>query len=582
MSSLRNDLLVAYQAGDFLRALNDKLFNDKTNSNDLADELVSLHNEGLIDVIDGFRDLRNEPGTGGDFFIIRHILEQALPRLRAPILPVMDCVLHLTREAGHDMAAGTLYPPFIEYCTGEPSRPKESIKHIEASGEHLADLLVPIIIAGTSIDVEFYLNEAIRLTNHENIEIRKRAIFSLGRIQINENLNFYARTLTCLELSVNKENDDELLGNIIRSAFRLYKQDKLKSERTTDLIKSALSESGDFKLYVASELLWVDFDELPETLLDTLLVHLRQVRPQHKGTINNIDYGLVKLLEREDPIKGIELLENLLLANSDDLSLGDFDDVARMFLMNNDILGRLLTRWFLRGERVLCEGVRTIINLAHGYNMQLSINPSELNLSDSAQIPFLARKAIGYLFSTPVTAASIIISLIEHAKEKATIGELSELLFDPLLINYPGQVQEYLSRQTESEKVGAVVEAVLKLFNEYLADLRSTGEIPELHPSQAHRDAYQRYFSRLVSESMKKAEKDSVFLSIFPKSVLLYGRKSISRVYGSDGQSERVEFPLKSYSTGVELPRHDIIDHFGLDYMLVMFRAEKSGHETDN
>jgi hypothetical protein len=578
MTNLGEDLIGAFQKGNFLKVVYDNSLGDKGNRGNLTEELVSMHNAGLLDVIAGFRALQNKPDAGIDFFLTRYVLEEVLPHIKSPVQPVMDCVLHLVNEAGQDMAAGTLFAPFIEFCAADPSRPKESLKQIETSIDQFADLLTPTIVAGSRIDTEHYLNEAVRLTEHENIEIRKRAIFSLGKIQYPQGSNLCKPALACLEYSISKETDDQLLGNLIKSAFSLYKHDKSQLERILKLINCALSTGGDYSLHAASELFGFDFNELPEALLDSLLNHLLRVRPKNKKTIDNIDYGLVKLIKREDPTKGIEFLEALLIANPNVVSLDIFDSVISAISKNNrNVLNKLLTRWFLRGDRVLCEGIDTVINTAHDHNILLEVDQSELVSTDPVHIVFLARKTIGYLFLKPVTAASVIISLMHHTNDDETLQQLAALCFDPLLLNFPGKVKDYLIQQAEKESGVAktTIETALKTFEKYLYDLKSTGVIPELHPSQAHRDAYRRRFSRLMSESLKEAEKKSVFLHFVSKSVLLYGRKSIDYVYGPDGQSNRMETPLHSHITEMEIPRMENIDSFGLDYMLRVFRVEK-------
>ncbi len=127
----------------------------------------------------------------------------------------------------------------------------------------------------------------------------------------------------------------------------------------------------------------------------------------------------------------------------------------------------------------------------------------------------------------------------------------------------------------ESGKTKTTIETALKTFDEYLDDLKETGVIPELHPTQTQRDAHHRHFSRLMLESFKEAEKKSVLLPLVSKSVLLYGRKSINYVYGSDGKSNRMEIPLHSHGTEMEIPRFENIDPFGLEYMIRIFRAEQ-------
>lgn len=123
----------------------------------------------------------------------------------------------------------------------------------------------------------------------------------------------------------------------------------------------------------------------------------------------------------------------------------------------------------------------------------------------------------------------------------------------------------------------------IKAFEGYIEGLKSTGNIPELHPSQENREVYRRRFLSQMSEAMKNAEKESVFLSLVSKSVLLYGRKSIDYVYDPDGEARRMEMPLKRFGTEMELPRLENIDPYGLDYMIRIFRAEqRRGNEADN
>lgn len=579
MDNLRKDLVVAFQEGNFLQVVYDKSKGEHENRyDDLAAELASIHNDGLLDVIAGFKTLQYKPDVGCDFFLTRHILEKALPKINAPVKPVMECVLHLVKEAGQDLAAGTTFSPFIDFCASEPSRPKESLALIEASIAQFVLLLPYAVAAGARIDAKYYLNEAIRLTGHENIEIRIGAIFSLGIIQYPQGTDLCDTAFACLESSVSKETDDRLLYNLIKSAFIVYKYNKSQVERVCDIINCALSKGGDFALHAASELFGFDFNEIPEILLDALLVHLLRVKPASNRTLDKIDYGLAKLLHRENPIKGIEFLESLLLANVNELSMDIFERVIRKIIENpNNLLNKLMTRWFLKGDRVLCEGISAVVNKDHDHNILLEIDPSALVSIDLAQIIFLSRKAIGYLFSEPVAAASVIISLMHRTNDEDTLQQLSTLLFNPLLLNFPGKVKDFLSQQAEirAGKVKTSIEKVFKNFDEYFADFESTGVIPELHPSQAHRDAYQRYFSRLMSESFKKAENETVIFHLVSKSVLLYGRSSINYVYERNGNSERTEIPLQCHSTKMEFPRFQHIDPIGLDYMLWIFKAEQ-------
>jgi hypothetical protein len=157
------------------------------------------------------------------------------------------------------------------------------------------------------------------------------------------------------------------------------------------------------------------------------------------------------------------------------------------------------------------------------------------------------------------------------------LTKLGALLFDPILLNFPGKARAYIVQLSglESAQVKATIDQALKAIDKYLEGLCSVGNLAALHPGETQREAHHRHFSRLIAESRKAAKAQSVFLNVVSKSVLLYGRKSISYVNGSDGQPHRIEIPLQGDGTEMEFPRMEHLEPFGLDYMLRVFRSER-------
>lgn len=571
--SNRDDLLKSYETGNFLEKVYACLSTSRDDRSALALELVALHNEGLIDVVGAFESLKNT-SKGPDFFLTRHVFENALPDLDAPVPSVMRCVLQLYRGAGQDLAAGTIIDRFIDFCAKVASRPREALAEIEASSDNFADLLPGTLIAGSRVDNPFYLAQAIRLCEDKNIELRRRAVFSLGKL---EGTTVPDLALAALERSATAETDDQILAGIVKSAFELMQQLKAQEPRVFALITTALSKGEECALYAASQIFGFNTGKLPGAVLDALFARFLCVKSTNKVTFNNIDYGISHLLKKGDPEKAIQFLEDLLLAHPNELTMEVFDSAAREILSNKVLIGKVLTRWFLRGDRVLCDAVHTIISKYHGKVLLLEIDSAELKPADLIHIVFVARKVMGYLLMQPISAASVLISLMRHTTDDDVLTELGALLFDPLLLNFTGKAREYVLQQSglESGKVKATIDQALKAIDNYLEDLHSVGNLASLHPGEAQRAAHHRHFSRLMTETWKAAESQSVFLNLVSKSVLLYGRKSISYVYGSDSHSHRMEIPLKNYGTELEYPRMEHIDPFGLDYMLRIFRNEK-------
>lgn len=575
--SNQENLLKSYEAGNFLETLYACLTADHDARGALALDLVALHNEGLIDVVGAFESLSNKSSNGPDFFLTRHVFEKALPSLDAPALSVMRCVLQLYRDAGQDLAAGAIINGYVDFCANQPSRLREALTEIEAHPNEYADLLTATLSAGFRVDNPYYLEQAIRLCEGESIELKKGAVFSLGNLNLPPGNAMSDSAIAALERSAIVEVDDQILARLVKPAFMLLQKEKAQEHRIVSLLMIALTKGGEYTLHAASEVFGFYTSEISASLLEILFSHFARVQPTNKGTLNNIDYGISHLLNKENPDRAIQFLEDLLLAYPNDLTMGVFDDAAREILGNNALISKVLTRWFLRGNRVLCEGVHIIVSSHHHDGLPLEIDPSELKSPNTVHMVLLARKAIGYLFMQQICVASILISLMRHATEDETLEILGTLLFDPLLLNYTGKTREYVIQQSrrESGKVKQALDNALKAIDDYLNNLRAVGDLAALHPSEAQREAYYRHSSRLIAKSMKDAESKSVFLQLVSKSVLLYGRKSINYVYGADGQSHRTEIPLKSHGIEMEFPRMENLDPFGLDYMLRVFRNER-------
>jgi hypothetical protein len=142
ISNLRLELLEAHRSGSFLQTVLKASMREWDRRDEVASELGALHNEGVIDVVEAFGELHKGAEGQPDFFLTRHIFEKTLPSLSGPVLSVMRCVLHLYREAGQDLAAGTIIGEYANFCAGLPTRSLEALGYIEREPERFAILLL--------------------------------------------------------------------------------------------------------------------------------------------------------------------------------------------------------------------------------------------------------------------------------------------------------------------------------------------------------------------------------------------------------------------------------------------------------
>jgi hypothetical protein len=577
MNSLEKEILNSIKDNNFLNIVSGNSLGE--NKDKLQRVLVTLQNERRIDIVSEFKKLKNDKNHP-HFFSTRRVFEKILPEIDSPIQPVIECILHIVNEAGEDLLAGTPLEAYIEFCGKKPERPKKALELIKNNPSNLLNILSPTLISGSKTDIEYHADQAIQLAQHDDIEFRRRSLFAIGKIEFKDNNDLSEKAFQQLEKSANEELDDQLLGTIIKSIVIFCKYNQVSINRITKIIETASEKGNDHALHAISENFGFNNEHLNDDLVDIYLSQLKKVNPKNTRTIDNIDFGLAKVLSNEKPEKGVQFLEAILIANRDSLSIKSFDSVvSELYKNKNELFCRIMTRWFIKGDRTLCNAVREVVQYRYRpeKKMQMEAISEELPSKKMVHIVFLARKAIGFLFNAPATAISIVISLFAFVEEEETKKELTKLIFDPLMINYPGYINEYIDNNYNGliDEAQSACDTAKAEFDQYIENLKSTGKIPELHPPQTHKDTYRRHFTKEMTDAMNEAEKESVLLSLVSKSVLLYGRTSISYVYDPNDKPHRNEMQLHKHGTEIEFPRVQNIDPFGLDYMLRVFRSEK-------
>jgi hypothetical protein len=574
VTTLREKLIEAHSDGTFLQAIFEGGMRlDDNQQAIIAAELVALHNEGLIDVIDAFKSLNND-NSGPDFFLTEHILQKALPDIKSPVVPVIECILHLYRQAGRDLGAGVILSSFVQFCAKDATRPPQALNEIENRPDILADILIPTFHALALTDYPQLIERIIPFMSSNSEAFRSRAIFALSGIQWPAGRPIPDSIFATLAQILQTDQSDEVLANIVRSASILYEKDKSKEQEALSLMEIALNRGGEQTLHTASTVF--AFNTLSPAIFDILRPHLKRIPSKNTQSLGCVGLGISRLIGQDKHAVAIELAEELLL-NHPDITLEQLGGLGSVIRSNNALMTKIMTRWLRLGELNLCKAAHEIPGMGQMEGQKLEIDPNEVDSNNAGEVLFLAHKIIGYFFLQPISAASLIISLMRNVSADDVLAELSDLLFDPLLVNYLGKLREYVRQQAEveSRRVQSAINAALKPADDYLTTLNSIGKLPALYVSEAQREAYKRYMSASMAETQKQVEKKSVLLSMFSRSTLLYGTKSIYRVYGTDGQSKRMEMPLHPYGVQFEMPRMQVIDPFGLDYMLRVFRSEK-------
>lgn len=332
---------------------------------------------------------------------------------------------------------------------------------------------------------------------------------------------------------------------------------------------------------------WKILTSAPSLIAENLLIDLAGVLDdldiKNAGTIKDLDYGLSAMIGAGGSEQALWLLESVIAGHDESLDLGAFDSFQHaIFEKGGAELGVAIIGWLKSGVTQLCELANEMVSNVNGEPMRFSIDFPALNLEDREQV-FVCRKAIGYLFFHPVTAASIIISMLRSANGKLA-DELVQNLFDPLLLNFSGETRSYIEEISidTNDPANTSARKALNLIDDYIEGLRSVGDVPELRPSETERLIERHHQAQKMSAAYKESEKKSIFANLFSQKILLYGNGSIFTVRGADGKDRKTASKLATHSFSIESPRQLTIDPFDLDMTLRVLRVERLSNDSSN
>lgn len=528
---------------------------------------ITLHNSGAIDLLVLVEEgaLLELPGT--DFFMASHFFCRLLPELDASPDRMMRCVDGLVTRGGQDGAAHEPNSAFRKWCANVPMRAHEIITAAHGGNELASQHLV------FALEAIKNLSEArLMAIEYEGVR-RQAAIAALGRIE-HPNSEGCAETFTLFHRLLDSNTEDALSASILHATMEILTQGhQISSTEANSLVSRLVVEPGPFTVHQCARSLWSCRQALTNDIVCFLMNALEQLDTANKGTIEELDLGLRVLLELGYDESAVSLVTTLLSRQDNDLQLETFDSFTHSLISGApDLLSRVVVRWLELGLPKLCRGLAEAIKGPGLDGVPLTLNGEDLDLTPATQL-FICRKAVGWFFLKPTTAASILVSISRYC-DAHTAQEVQRLLVDTLLRNYGG-VRDYLESLTPEDAAGKFVSAALAQNLAYIDAQRSVPLIIELQPTEHHRRIERLRISDQMREGYKQAESGSIFFGLVNRSVLLYGNRSLSFI--DDGQDglRHVEVDLQSHGFSYEMPRMEVVDPIGLDYILRVFRNER-------
>jgi hypothetical protein len=537
---------------------------------------VDLHNNGTFDLLSVLTPEALEDAKGFHFFTLQQFYCSAIPRLEAEPKPLMIAVSALVTAGGNDGMATAPNAAYRDWCAVKAERPVAALALIEAGDAEARDYLSLSLEAGGKHDLRVYMERAIAYVR-DAPELRLGALTALSRFESAAATDLAREALALLAKLATSETDDMVRAHVLAATVGLYAQAPKKlHKKALALMTKAVDLRGEHVLHHCASVLFSHRQHLIDEMIEVLLAALEEVKPSNLVTINSLDVGLSQLVKAGKGQRVSEFLESVFQAHPDALSFKQFDSVGYALTAQDRALAEDMTvRWLMSGNQDLASHIASLLQGSTQNPTVFEVDIAGYGLSDNEAL-FLARKAVGWFFFHPITAASLIICILRSVKGKIAEA-IGDLLFEPLLLNYSGELRDHLTARIKGPKDRAkphIRRAVAKL-DAYLDDLRAVGFMNELEPSESERLIERKQQSERMRQIQKQAEQGSVLMSLISKSIILHGNGSIGYQRGADGKLHRHAMKMGGFSTSWEAPRLQVIDPFGVEMQLRQFRSER-------
>lgn len=499
----------------------------------------------------------------------------AIPQLEASPEAMLAGVYRLVKEGGPNRDGGAFGPAFRSWC-GTGDRAVQVAALLDMTSER-ADWYLRHVLEGAAIaDADRAIDWAIGLIKAGSAIERRAALDALSGLDTDD-LARAQRALTALKDIVGEVDDDDTLSRCLFAAVDIHGRGTGLGEAEICVVIDRATELGGLEMrFRASMALWFQWKAASPPVLDRLVRIAKSLKAEDARALDHLDHALYQMLGGDRVDLAVEIVTAVLVANPGTLGVRSFNSFCDHLLVDHTKrFEQLAVEWLVSGERALGEAIMSMVLHVHGEPIFFTIDLVPFGY-DAETLVFLSRKAVGYLFSTPVTAASVLLTVMRTGVPDA-VQAATELLVDPLLVNYSGDTGDYLRDhcQRTDDLATPHVTAALAQMEVYIAGLKAVGRMKAFDPSERERIIQWRLRQDEMQAAMKEGEKKSILAQIATKVVLLHGKRSITWVDDPDGQTRRLVNDMQSYSHFVEAARMITVDPLGLDLMLRQFRAER-------
>lgn len=527
--------------------------------------LLALASESIDILAVGAQRIR----SGSDVFNILHLIEAALPYLSSlDTTSIIELITAKYEPTRNDMMSGRINGQLEKWLEKNPKVALElHTKALANLSEETSSLLGNAIIALSKSD---YVT-AVELTKadaHSNILLQaKIGTWTLGRLLLDDHapqeaINSVIETLINLIRNGQHEIRSQAISAAANAMHKLAAFDELLQE---------LAENGDQDVLcsVATTLYYNHKKFCERGITQRWFQLLTALKPEHKNAIQGLDYAMSKLLSNPEYTMIVTSTLSQWIANHGrkvaiERNVAElFDNTILELFSMEDEWSLLATHWLLSDQQEHAAALAGILTqFSHHKVIDLKLNKNRLDGLSPAELLFLARRMLGYVYDR-AQVTSLALSMLQSSDaEKRIYPLLSSLLVKEIGYDYPGSTAEALHKAAEDMALKGHQNFLREIVNTINQAVEAQNALPiinELKPPASLSRLFSKARAKQMDKSHEEASKKSIIRQIATHIPVKAGSGMFNYRDSHYGQSTK----FSTISHSIELPRREVFDPIG-------------------
>ena len=567
------EIMEKVQEGTLIDAIFNRYWkSDYSEYGPYTDTLAQVHNDGAIDLVEGVSEEFLSRYTDIRRAIGKMVYASLLGKLNIG-LPTLLAVIERLYEPVAD--SGDVSQVLETWCHDRSDRVEQIFKSVDAMDSRCDrfQALTAAISQGVRSDTRRHGPRVFAYLSNPNQTLRDQALAGLRYARYDDDEKWLS-AINALRATAEVDRSDSLRAALLKTIFCwLEKAPKPALVALHDLaleillpVTPAVTKEIAYTLAHRSSC-------LTPPLWQSLLIAVGGATLQPYDC-SNLDLFLGRLIDAGGANHAQDFLQSLFLRDDQsEHTLSQFVMTVEGLLKGKPgVLNSWVVRWLRTGDQRLCTELHKGFLLGQEAPHQFVCEGCSFDLKPE-EYGFIARKAVGHFFAYPIPLATILV-LLGTSAPSTQRAEIGDLLYDPVLINYPSLAQGCLAPMANGDgSTAEMISAAITRLNSYMNGIDKARGLKELLPPAHHRQMEFERYSDQVQQAIDEGKKRSFLADIFVERTLLYGNGLVS-LRPVDSNYNTFETKATPFHHNLEIARQYFFAPISLRKQLFLYKME--------